>query len=544
LAFTLFLTKIISMQLAKTLFSLILAFQLNAQNNFNFYLEPVNISNLGGIQSFSHGEYQGKWIIMGGRLDGLHQRQPFAAFSNVGHNDQIIVVDINAETSQSYPTASLPGPLYDQLRSTNMQSYQQDSLLILVGGYGYASAQADHITHPYVTIVNLKGLLNALSTGASITPHFSQILDQDMAVTGGYLEKLYNSYYIVGGQRFDGRYNPHNGPSFTQSYTSAVRRFELVNNNGAFSINWQNAYNDTALFHRRDYNVLPQIGLNGEEAMIAFSGVFQQNVDLPYLNAVYVDSSSYNEIPNFSQYYNHYHCASIAMYDSSAQAMHNVFFGGIAQYYDLNGVLTQDNNVPFVNTIARVSRDAQGNYSEHKLAAEMPSLLGAGSEFFIAENTPKTASDIIKFDQLSGDTILIGYILGGIESSAPNIFNSNTGTQSSASGKLFKVYLLKNTSIGQSELNPQSIENWQLQVSPNPSSNYLRLQFYSEKATSYTLSLRDTQGRLILNEEITASPTSGLRNEELAVSELAAGQYYVLLQNEKGNKVQQKVIIR
>jgi len=531
------------MQLAKIVLSLIIAVQLNAQSNFNFYLEPLNISTLSGLQSFSHGEYQGKWIIMGGRLDGLHQRQPFAAFGNLGHNNQIIVVDIAAETSQSYPTTSLPTVLYDQLRSTNMQSYQQDSLLILIGGYGYSSTQADHITHPYITVVNLKGLLNALSTGGSINPHFYQILDQEMAVTGGYLEKLYDSYYLVGGQRFDGRYNPHNGPSFTQSYTSAVRRFQLQNNNGIFSLNWQTAYSDTALFHRRDYNLLPQISLNGEQSVIAFSGVFQQNVDLPYLNAVHIDTAGYNEIPNFSQYYNHYHCASVALYDSANQAMHNVFFGGIAQYFDQNGVLTQDNNVPFVKTIARVSRDAQGNYSEHKLAAEMPSLLGAGSEFFIASTVPKTETDIIKFNQLSGDTMLVGYILGGIESTAPNVFLTNTGTQSSASNKLFKVYLLNDNSVSESELNPQSIENWQLQVSPNPSSNYLRLQFYSEKAEAYSITLQDTQGRLVFNETLNANNASGLRTEELAVERLAAGQYYLLLQNNEGKQVQQKVII-
>lgn len=531
------------MRLTKIILSLLFVFQLNAQNNFNFYLEPLNIANLNGLQSFSHGEYQGKWIIMGGRLDGLHQRQPFAAFGNAAHNDQIIIVDINAETSQSYSITGLPDVLYDQLRSTNMESYQQDTLLILIGGYGYSSTAADHITHPYITIVNLKGLLNALTNGSSINSHFYQILDQDMAVTGGYLEKLYDSYYLVGGQRFDGRYNPHNGPTFTQSYTSAVRRFQLQNNNGSFSVNWQTPYNDTALFHRRDYNVLPQISLNGEQSMIAFSGVFQQNVDLPYLNAVHVDTSGFNEIPNFSQYYNHYHCASIAMYDSVNQEMHNVFFGGIAQYFDQNGVLTQDNNVPFVKTIARVSRDRQGNYSEHKLAAEMPSFLGAGSEFFSTSVIPKTETGIIKFDQLIGDTILVGYILGGIESTAPNVFFTNTGTQSSASSKLFKVYLLKGNSIGQSELNTQSMENWQLQISPNPSSKYLQIQFYTEKGKTFSILLRDTQGRLVLSESLNQSPTNGLRTEEIAIGDLSSGQYFIQLQNENGQMVQQKVII-
>jgi hypothetical protein len=54
--------------------------------------------------------------------------------------------------------------------------------------------------------------------------------------------------------------------------------------------------------------------------------------------------------------------------------MHTVFFGGIAQYYDSLGILVQDNNVPFVKTIARVTRDASGTMAEYKLPIVMPTL--------------------------------------------------------------------------------------------------------------------------------------------------------------------------
>ncbi|MBK7883899.1 MAG: hypothetical protein IPJ81_08890 [Chitinophagaceae bacterium] len=47
---------------------------------FNISLEPITITGLGGLQSFAFGQYDGKWLIIGGRLDGLHRRQPFAAF--------------------------------------------------------------------------------------------------------------------------------------------------------------------------------------------------------------------------------------------------------------------------------------------------------------------------------------------------------------------------------------------------------------------------------------------------------------------------------
>jgi hypothetical protein len=65
---------------------------VEAQNTpFSVAIEPMNIEGLGGIQSYAWGQHDGKWLIVGGRLDGLHQRQPFAAFDAAGHNTQLIV---------------------------------------------------------------------------------------------------------------------------------------------------------------------------------------------------------------------------------------------------------------------------------------------------------------------------------------------------------------------------------------------------------------------------------------------------------------------
>ncbi|HMT00510.1 MAG TPA: T9SS C-terminal target domain-containing protein, partial [Saprospiraceae bacterium] len=56
-------------------------------------LNAVEINGMGGIQSFAFGQHDGKWLIAGGRLDGLHRRQPFASFDLAGHNNQLIVID-------------------------------------------------------------------------------------------------------------------------------------------------------------------------------------------------------------------------------------------------------------------------------------------------------------------------------------------------------------------------------------------------------------------------------------------------------------------
>ena len=55
---------------------------VSGQSSFPFdvVLTPVTISGLPGIQSYAAGEHNGKWLVIGGRLDGIHQRQPWQAF--------------------------------------------------------------------------------------------------------------------------------------------------------------------------------------------------------------------------------------------------------------------------------------------------------------------------------------------------------------------------------------------------------------------------------------------------------------------------------
>lgn len=421
------------------LFILFSAWQGLAQDEL--LIQNKSIAGLPGLQSFAHGHYQGKYFLIGGRLDGLHQRQPFASFDAAGHSTQIWVLE--ADSNRAYPLYinTLADSIYDQLKSTNIEYYQVDSLLYLVGGYGLSQLANDHRTHPYLTVLNLKTLAQLNPNTAVPSSALQSHYDTGFAVTGGQLKYLNNQFYLVGGNRFDGRYNPHNGPSFTQRYTDAVRIFNYDLSQGQYS--WDTAWVDPQLLHRRDYNVTPEIRLDGSYGVVAYSGVFQTQVDLPFLNAVQISPQGYSEIPNFSQYYNHYHCAYLPLYDAQNNEMHTLFFGGIAQYFDQNGVLTSDNSVPFVKTIARVTRNNQGQYQEYKLQSEMPALLGAGSEFLINPNLPIYAEDIIDFNALSGDTIFLGYILGGIESSAPNVFFTNTGNESWAHDELLEVYLIK-----------------------------------------------------------------------------------------------------
>ena len=157
--------------------------------------------------------------------------------------------------------------------------------------------------------------------------------------------------------------------------------------------------------------------------------------------------------------------------------MHSFFFGGIARYYDVGGVLTADDDVPFVKTIARVTRTSNGTMTETKLDTEMPNYLGAGSEFIVNPNLVRYSNGVLKWDSIQTDSIFLGHIYGGIESTAPNVFFSNQANVSSASSTIYAVSFKKKVSGAQNPLTrkPSSL---QFQVYPNPSEHLIHVQFY------------------------------------------------------------------
>lgn len=510
--------------------------------SFQIHLEPLVIPELGGLQSFAFGQHLGKWLIIGGRLDGLHRRQPFAAFDVAGNNNQLMVIDPITKQKWTAPLTSLSVKLQEQLSSTNMEFHQDGSKLYFAGGYGFSSATNSKITFPYLTAIDVPNVISAIIAGSSFVNYFNQINDSLFAVTGGHLKKINNTFYLIGGNKFDGNYNPNGGPSFTQVYTNAIRKFNIIHNGASFSVQHLLPMVDAANLHRRDYNAVPQILTNGTEGITVFSGVFQPTVNLPFLNCVNIDSSSYQVNNAFQQYYNHYHCAVLPLFSSLNNEMSNVFFGGIAQYFDSSGVLVQDNNVPFVKTIAKVTRNANGNMAEYKLPIEMPGLLGAGSEFIPNLNVPHFNNEVFKLDSFTADSTLVGYIYGGISSTAPNVFFTNTGTQSAASSQIFKVYVLKKVNTGMHVLNAQSIGTLKLQVFPNPNNGVFTVNFNLSKKSVVKITVHNTSGTLV-NSQIYTSLAEG--NQSIAPSieqKFANDIYYVTVETDQ-EKATQKIII-
>lgn len=410
---------------------------------FSVSLEPIIINDMGGLQSYSWAQSGDKIVLIGGRTDGLHKRQPFASFRPQYNNTDLIVIDIAKEKVWRKSVIGLPAPLAEQLQSSNMEFYQEGNELLLIGGYGYSETKKDHITYPSLLRIKVTGLVNAIINDKEILPFIDQVNDERMAVTGGHLNKLTNTFYLVGGHRFDGSYNPHgpdHGPGFSQLYTNQIRKFSVAGGSGGLSIENYSAITDTSLLHRRDYNLLNQYDGNGKEMLTIYSGVFQTKKDIPYTTLVDITEEKHAEVPGFNQLYCHYHTASIAAYNRTNKTMYSIFLGGIAQNYkDSSGKTIADDNVPFVNSISVVERK-ENQVREYILADPMPGYFGAAAEFIPLNEKLFSSNGILEIDKLGKKKMLIGYMIGGIDSRAANVFWRNDPESSRASPVIWKVY--------------------------------------------------------------------------------------------------------
>lgn len=505
-----------------------LPFASNAQDlgDRRIVLQEVTIPNMPGIQSFAFGQHEGEWLLVGGRTDGLHRRQPFAAFLAADNNTSAYVV--NPQTQQVWSTSlsTLPAAVHMQLQSTNLEHQQVGNTLYIIGGYGYSTIAADHITHPRLTAIDVPGMIAAIKNAQPIGPHVRSIADNRMEVTGGYLGILDGTFLLVGGQRFVGRYNPQGpnfGPGFIQQYTNAIRRFTINDDGTNLGISDYAETVDTVNLHRRDYNLVAQVFPDGSLGYTAFSGVFQYGANIPWLNTVDVSASGYSVVPGFEQLLNQYHTAHLAAYTIADNRMSSVFFGGIGRYYfDANGQLVDDADVPFVNTISRVERSADGSMEETAIG-EMPALLGSGAEFIPAPSVPMIGDNIIDLDQLAGDTVLAGHIVGGIQSTARNIFFINDGTQSDASARVFRVLLVQESSTG---MNEPAAPRAALQVSGIGGELFITIDLPASGMAE--VDLLDTSGRFV-RRLLNARMPAGAQRMRAEVRDLAPGAYLVRL---------------
>jgi hypothetical protein len=157
----------------------------------------------------------------------------------------------------------------------------------------------------------------------------------------------------------------------------------------------------------------------------------------------------------------------------------------------------------------------------------MPALLGSSAEFIQMPGIPLVFDNIIDLDQLVGDTVVAGHIVGGIESSAANIFFINTGTQSDATTRTFRVLLIRDTNTGVGAAEVDAVEEV-IGVSLSPDHEQLMVSLDLPRAGTVELNLLDSSGRTV-RTLLAAKVPMGRQVLHHDIKGLAPGTYLVEL---------------
>lgn len=424
---------------------------------FVLSIEEVTQDEIPGLHSFAFAKWDEWWVIIGGRINGLHGFFINTGFPEDQANQYIQLVNPQTGENHQFPVDDLNIPYRSALKSTNMQYTQDGQWLYMCGGFGKDPVQSEFVTFPVLTAINLDMLISGIIAGENPTAAFQQINAVNLQVCGGGMEKMGDWFYLVGGHDFSGMYNQVGPPLFTQTYTNEVRRFK-ISNSPTLDIAEFSAVRDSNHLHRRDFTLGPVIHPDGTEGLCLYGGVFRPDADLPYYNPVYIDDDMAPVADvTYSQIFSQYTCPLVPVFDAKDNSMYSIFFAGISanNWNENTGQLEYDEKVPFINDISTFRRAADGTSREYVMPLRFDALLGTNMVFVPNDSVPQFNNKVIKLDALNGPTF-VGYLFGGIKAEIPNF------TPSSASNRLFKVMLTPKIISGVTEIPGQEL------AGPNP----------------------------------------------------------------------------
>lgn len=460
---------------------------------YTIELQQISMPGTPAIHSFSFAESGGKWLFIGGRTNGMHGFSTGSAFPKQYSNKNIFVVDpVTSQTWSRNIFTDIPFTSADPLRSTNMQYYQSGNKLYMIGGYGYDSTSNSLVTFPSLSVFDVEETIQAVVSGSSVLPYFHQVIDNRIKVCGGELIKVGDFFYLAGGHDFNGEYS---NTVNNQVYTNQIKKFKIIDNGSSISLSEYSSVTDTVEFHRRDMNLVPAVKPDGVSFYsILYGGVFKQNVNLPYLNPVYIDQNGYSVDFSFEQKMSQYTCSNLTAFNSNTGSMHTTFFGGTSLYYYDESAQMQvyDSLVPFIDDITTLTRFSNGTSSEKISSAKFPALLGTNAKFIADNSIPKYGNGVIKLSEVSGRTFA-GYIFGGIRAMFPN------NTVSFPSNYIFRVFITPNT-INVSSISSEIPEGYSLlQNYPNPFNPLTKIRYSLPESKHVSLKVYDALGQEVVS---------------------------------------------
>lgn len=441
---------------------------------FRIKLEKVDFKLPMGIQSYVHGLYNDKWLLLTGRVDGLHGfvENSQNNFPSKRQNTHVFVIDpIRGKTytrSLLDPESGLTQHQVDLLSVTAAQAYQSGKTLYITGGYGVDSSTGKLNTKDALTAVDIPGLIHWVVNpypGETAAQHIRQISHKIFKVTGGYMNKVPgdNPTLLIMGHEFNGFYaDPTQQPPEFQEYTEQVRRFKIHDDGDDLSITRLKPLPATPdpNFRRRDLNVMPivkKVKNKLEKGFVVLSGVFTLTEGVWTVPVEITPKGSPSmadpTLPStFKQGMNNYDSAAFGMFSEKTGDMYNILLGGMSYGFfektTQGSTFSTDSEIPFISQTTVVRIDKKGNYSQHFMKGGGFPLLrsktvnpgnrllfGSECEVFLFKRIPKYDNDVLKLDALRKPTV-IGFVVGGIKSTVPN---TTKKSDSSTSEFIFKV---------------------------------------------------------------------------------------------------------
>jgi len=441
---------------------------------FDIQIQQAEFSLPVGLQSFVVGTYKGKWLLLAGRVNGLHGfNNDDNNFPPDTQNTTVFVVDPVAQTvvtkSLTNSDSGLTQAQIDSLSATGSQSFQSGNKLYVAGGYGFDTATNDFTTKDTLSAIDISGLMHWVTNpnnGETAAQHIRQIFDPMFRVTGGaMMEDKLSSFkelhyaMLAFGQDVEGPVTFSSSPT----YTGQVRRFYIIDDGKhlrAFPLK-SAPKNAAADLERTDLNVVPIIESTHNvfsEGFLALSGVFTPGFGI-WTVPVEINRFGIPHMANpdaaktFKQGMNNFVCPTLEMFSLKQRASFTVLMGGISYGFFDDGGFETDAELPFINQVTTIKRDNNGNFSQHLMDGEYPVILSEGSNpgnqllfdagavFIPAKGIPMFENGVLKYDQVSKHTVVVGYIVGGIQSTLPN---TNKSSDTAASPYIFTVTLVPN----------------------------------------------------------------------------------------------------
>jgi hypothetical protein len=461
---------------------------------FRIQIEIAPFALPAGLHAYASGIYKDDYVLLGGRTYGLHGFMG-DTFPTVSQNTTVFVFNTKTGAvvfrSLTDPSSQLSQEQIDQLSATNPLFFQGDGsdTLYMVGGYGINTATGLRETKSVLTAIDLPSLIGWVKQkpkAKSVAKCLRQVSDPLLQVTGGVMWQMnpHEPALLGLGQNFTGNYinTMSNG-----NYTYQIRPFQVIDTGKSIAIYPYPQPLPNPIYRRRDLNIAPAIRKKGnalEQYLVSYGGVFTPGDNFGAWTVpieIEADGSSKSlDLSNpmiFAQGMNNYQCPNVGLYSEKTGDMYTLFFGGLSFLYSINGGLyspggsfCQDSGLGFTNDVTTIRIDKNGHYEQYLMRATYPPivptfgscpptsypitcnnvvsnsspvlLFGASATFLALPKLPFYPNAVISLDKLGKEPVLLGYIVGGIVSSAAETCSETGNIDTQPSSYIFSVTLI------------------------------------------------------------------------------------------------------